>query len=155
MDVSNIPHTKHTQKKHYTFFTVLPEVPEVRKRPEPEKKVPVPKKVEAPPTKGTYINYFLKFRKNRFFCFLVSNLLWGRIDELKLTRFVQQLLVPDTCLNHLVVCLQGEMCVLLVFSVPPSKKLILNSLHLYKILWFFKWSRKFLLKNGHHQLLLK
>lgn len=37
---------------------------------------------------------------------------------MKLIFFAQKLLVPDTCLNHLVVRLLGKMCVLLIFSVP-------------------------------------
>lgn len=44
------------RKRHSLFLNIPPEVPEVRKKPEPEKKVPVavPKKVEAPPAKGIY-----------------------------------------------------------------------------------------------------
>lgn len=39
--------------KHYVFK--VPEVP----KPVPEEKVPVPKKVPAPPTKGTYIYVYM------------------------------------------------------------------------------------------------
>lgn len=39
-------------------------VPEVPKKLVPEKKVPVPKKEEAPPAKGTFL-YYLKYRRNK------------------------------------------------------------------------------------------
>lgn len=43
-------------RRRCLFLHILSEVPAIRKRPEPEKKVPVavPKKVEAPPTIGIY-----------------------------------------------------------------------------------------------------
>lgn len=54
MEIYNTVITKYTENT--TYLNILPEVPEVRKRPEPEKKepVPVPKKVEAPPARGIH-----------------------------------------------------------------------------------------------------
>lgn len=54
------------------FLNNFFKVPEVPKKPVPEKKVPVPvpKKAEAPPAKGTSLHHLSTWKKNLLFIYI-------------------------------------------------------------------------------------